>query len=308
MANRIPSFLLDKPDSDIYSEDRGKIKLSFIERGINQVADVIRSGYIQWDTATNDGFFQRLDARIKMIFLLFFAVIVSLKKEIMPEIYLGSFIFVLVLMSRLNIFSFYKKVFFLGFLFGFLIAVPSAFNVIVKGEIIFPVFQLSKDYRFWVYHIPADIGITREGISAVSMLTIRVVNSLSIAFLVLSTTPFPDIIKALKMLKVPDSFLMVITLSYKYIFIFSKTVEDMHRAKKSRLLREVNSAEARKWAAGRMGFIFRKTRLRCDEIFKAMLSRGFSEEVKIYKPRKLKSRDIIAGAILMITGVFFIWY
>jgi len=307
MANRIPRFLLEKQASHAFVESREKIKISFIEKGINQMADVIKSGYLQWETASMDGFFQKIDARIKVLFLLFFVVIVSLEKEIIPEVYLGSFFFALVLISRLNMFDFYKKVFLLGFLFGFLIAIPSAFNVIVKGEIIFPVLHLSNDYHFWVYHIPAEIGITREGLHVVAMLTLRVINSLSVAFLVLNTTTFPDIIKALKVMKVPDSFLMIITLAYKYIFIFAKTVEDMHRAKKSRLASQVSNTDARKWAAGRMGFIFNKTRMRCEEIFKAMLSRGFSEEVKLYEPGKLELRDIITGGILLIAGICFLW-
>jgi len=307
MASKIPSFLLDKPASDAFVEDKGKMKISFIEKGMNRFAGVMKSGYIQWDTASMDGYFQRIDARIKILFLIFYVVIVSLKKEIIPEIYLGSFVFALVMLSRLNIFSFYKKVILLGFFFGFLIAAPSALNLITKGEIIFPVLHLSKDYNFWVYHIPAEIGITREGLNVVAMLTIRVVNSLSISFLVLHTTTFPNIIKALKVMKVPDSFLMIITLSYKYIFIFAKTVEDMHRAKKSRLVRQVDNRDARKWVAGRMGFIFNKTRLRCEEIFKAMLSRGFSEEVKLYESRKLDSHDIITGGILLIVGIFLLW-
>ena len=307
MANRIPRFLLEKQASHAFVESREKIKISFIEKGITKMADVIKSGYIQWETASMDGFFQKIDARIKVLFLLFFVVIVSLEKEIIPEVYLGSFFFALVLISRLNMFDFYKKVFLLGFLFGFLIAIPSAFNVIVKGEIIFPVLHLAKDYHFWVYHIPAEIGITREGLHVVAMLTLRVINSLSVAFLVLNTTTFPDIIKALKVMKVPDSFLMIITLAYKYIFIFAKTVEDMHRAKKSRLASQVSNTDARKWAAGRMGFIFNKTRMRCEEIFKAMLSRGFSEEVKLYEPGKLELRDIITGGILLIAGICFLW-
>jgi cobalt ECF transporter T component CbiQ len=308
MANRIPRFLLEKPASHAFVEGREKIKISFIEKGINQMADVIKSGYVQCETASMDGFVQGIDARVKVMFLFLYVIIISLEKEIMPEVYLGSFFFALVLISRLNIYNFYKKVFLLGFLFGFLIAFPSAFNIIVKGDIIFPVLHLSKDYHFWVYHIPAEIGITREGLHVVTMLTIRVINSLSGAFLVLNTTPFPDIIKALKLMKVPDSFLMIINLAYKYIFIFAKTVEDMHRAKKSRLARQVSNTDARKWAAGRMGFIFNKTRMRCEEIFKAMLSRGFSEEVKLYEPGKLNTRDFISGGILLIIGGLFLWY
>jgi cobalt ECF transporter T component CbiQ len=306
MKNKIPSFLTEQQSSAPFVRAGGNTRMTFLEKGIHQLTDVIKSGYIQWDTASMDGFFQRLDARIKVIFLVMFIIIVSLKKEIVPEIVLAGFVFILALMSRLNIISFYKRIFFLGFLFGFLIALPSAFNIITGGEIVLPLLQFSRDYHFWIYHIPSEIGITREGLNVVAMLSLRVVNSLSLSFLVLYTTPFPDIIKALKVLKVPDGFLMVISLCYKYIFIFAKTVEDMHLAKKSRLVRHVDNDDARSWAVGRIGFIFRKTRIRCEEIFKAMLAKGFTEDIKLYDARKLSSYDLMTGGVLSLIGVIFL--
>ncbi len=271
------------------------------------MAEVIRSGYIQWEFAPADGFFQKIDARIKVIFLLLYIIIVSLKREIMPEVLIGGFVFILVLISRLHIVRFYKRVFFLGFFFGFLIALPSALNIITRGNIVFPLFNLSKDHSFWIYHVPGEIGITAEGINVVVMLTLRVLNSVSIAYLVLYTTPFPDIIRALKVLKVPDTFLIVITLAYKYIFIFTRTVEDMYLAKKSRMAGQVNNADARGWVAGRMGFVFNRTRLRCEEIFKAMTGKGFSEDIKLYEAGNLDSRDIATGCVLLMIGGVFLW-
>jgi cobalt ECF transporter T component CbiQ len=307
MKNEIPSFLLERTDHVAFVHEKGTVKMSFLEKGMTHLAEVITAAYMQWESASVDGLFQRIDARVKVIFMLAFVVIVSLKKSVLPEIYLGCFTFSLVVLSRLSIISFYRRVLVLGFFFGFLIALPSALNLITKGEIIIPLIRLSQEHQFWVYEIPGEIGVTREGINAVSMLTLRVVNSLSLAFLILHTTPFPEIIKALKVLRVPDSFLMVITLSYKYIFIFARTVEDMHLAKKSRLTQQIRSADAGKWVAGRMGFLFKKTRLRCEDIFKAMLSRGFSDDIRLYAPPMLRARDIGAACVLAVAGVFFLW-
>ena len=304
MKNEIPAFLLEKPSS---TPAQGRINTPFIERGIHHVANVIKTGYIQWETASEGNYFQKIDARVKVLFLLFFVLIVSLKKDIVPEVMIGIFVFILTMIARLNIFSLYKRVLFFGFIFGFLIALPSAFNTITKGEIIFPILHLSKTYGLWSYRLPKEIGLTREGIYGVLMLTLRVMNSLAISLFVLYTTPFHEIIKGLKVLKVPDGFLMIITLSYKYIFIFAKTVEDMHLAIKGRLAGHVSDAAARKWIAGRMAFIFRKTRLRCEEIFKAMLGRGFSGEIRIYEWRKLRARDWITGAILFMSGIIFLF-
>jgi len=306
MASRIPSFLLARSTTRSFKQGTGRVKVPFLERGMDHLAGVIRNGYAQWEFSSQNGFFQRIDARVKVLFLLFFILIVSLKREALPETCIWFFVFVLTLFSRLSILKVYKRVLFLGFIFGFLIALPSAFNVITKGEIILPIVKLPRPYAFWIYRLPSEIGITREGIHTVAMLTVRVINSLSLSFLVLYTTPFHEIVRALKVLKAPDSFLMIITLCYKYILIFSKTVEDMHLAKKNRIIRELSHTEAREWIVGRMAFIFRKARLRCEEVFKAMIGRGFSDSIKSYGLRKMRMADWYAAIFLFLAGFLFL--
>jgi energy-coupling factor transporter transmembrane protein EcfT len=307
MENRIPLFLLTRSTPGSFKQGKGKVKVPFLERGMDHLAGVIRNGYAQWECSSQNGFFQRIDARVKVLFLLFFILIVSLKRDVLPETCICFFVFVLTLFSRLSILKVYRRVLLLGFVFGFLVALPSAFNVITRGEIILPIVRLPKSYNFWIYHIPADIGLTREGIDGVAMLTLRVINSLSLSFLVLYTTPFHEVIRALKLLKVPDSFLIIMTLCYKYIFIFSKTVEDMHLAKKSRVVRELNHAEAREWIAGRMAFIFRKSRLKCEEVFKAMIGRGFSDSIKFYGFGKMRMADWFAAIFLFFAAILFLF-
>ncbi len=307
MASDIPPFLLTKPAAHTYERGRGKLKTTFIEKGIHHLAEVIRTGYVQWETATRDNFFQKIDARVKVLFLIFFIIIVSLKKDILAEALIGAFLFILMLVSRLNIFRLYKRILFLAFIFGFLVALPSAFNFITRGEIVLTVLRMPKPLSLWIYMIPAEIGLTREGLYGVIMLTLRVANSLAISFFVLNTTTFTEIIKALKILRIADGFLMILTLSYKYIFIFARMAEDMHLAKKSRLAGQVNNTDARRWIAGRMALIFKKTQLRCEDIFKAMLCRGFSNRIMIYGVGKLQARDWLAGVTFSLVGALFLW-
>ncbi len=306
MASEIPSFLLDRCSPAALKRDSGKVRVSFVEKGINHLAGVIKRGYIHSEFLSKNGLFQKIDPRIKIFFLIFFIIVVSLKKDLLSELYVSIFVFVLVLLSRLNVVTFYRRVLFFGFLFGFLIALPSAFNVITKGELILPVANLSRPYDFWIYHVPATIGITKEGLLGVAMLTMRVINSLSLSFLVLYTTPFPEIIRALKILKVPDSFLIIISLCYKYIFIFSKTIEDMYLAKRARMLREEDNRKAREWTAGRLALISRKTQLRCEEVFRAMVGRGFSDSIRLYGLLRMRPTDWASGAVLFSIGLGFL--
>jgi cobalt/nickel transport system permease protein len=307
MKNDIPLFLLNTPSSLPPAKGGGKVSLSYLDKGVESFAGVLKEGYAQWESASGKGFFYELDTRIKVVFWLFFILVVSLKKDILPELGIFLTVFVILLSSRVNLLAFYKKVFLLGFVFGFLISLPSSLNVITHGKVIFPVIILPKTFDFWRYHIPGVIGFTAEGVSVVSILTLRVINSLSLSFLILYTTPFPEIIKALKVLKIPDAFLIIISLTYKYIFIFARIVSDMHLAKKSRLAGVVKSAEARTWIAGRIAFIFKKTQLKCDEVFKAMIGRGFSGEIKLYRYQKIRGRDWVIGFFLFMVEIAFLF-
>jgi len=308
MKNDIPLFLLNTPSSVPPERGGGKVNTSYINKGIESFAGILKEGYTQWESASQKGFFHELDTRVKVVFWLFLIVVISLKKEILPELGIFFTVFSLSLFSRINLVSLYKKIFLLGFFFGFLISLPSSLNVITHGEVLMPVITLSKAYDFLgYYYIPEVIGFTGEGLSVVAMLTLRVINSLSISFLILYTTPFPEIIKALKVLKVPDAFLIIISLTYKYIFIFARIVADMHLAKKSRLAGEVNRVEARNWVAGRIAFIFRKTQLKCDDVFKAMVGRGFAGEIKLYQYQKIAGRDWAVGFFLFTLASLFLW-
>jgi cobalt/nickel transport system permease protein len=166
---------------------------------------------------------------------------------------------------------------------------------------------LSHPYKFWIYHIPQQIGLTKQGINAVMMLCLRMMNSLTFSLLVIYTTPFHRIMKALKVFRVPNTFLFVITLSYKYIFIFAKTVENMYLARKSRLVGMIRNDEARIWAAGRIAHMFRKTLSRYEEVYTAMMARGFTEEVKLSAFGDLTVVNRISCGVFFLIGLVFLW-
>lgn len=307
MKNQIPPFLLKQDSPDSFRLEGKRLRTPFLEKGMAHLAEIVKIAYAQWNATSQKGVFQKIDARIKLLFLFFFMIIISLKKDIESEIWIGLLVLLLMALSRLNLLHLYKKILFFGMVFGFLVALPSALNLFKEGEMFLPLFSFPRSYQFWIYSLPETVGFTREGVYGLGMITLRVVNSLSLTFLLLYTTPFPEIIRALKLLRVPDTFLMVIALSYKYLFIFSKTVEEMHLAKKSRLLKEPRIKEARMWLAGRMAFLFRKTRLRADEVFQAMVSRGFSDTIKVYQIKTLQPRDWIAGFSLLFIGSLLLW-
>ncbi len=284
----------------------GRVNASYLDKGIEGFAGLFTEGHAQWDLSSRKSFMHELDARIKIFFWLFLIVVISIKRAVFPEAAICVFILGLTSLSRLNLLAFYKKVLLLAFVFGFLVALPSSLNVIVPGKVILPLLNFGARRDYWIYHVPQVIGITEEGISTVSLLTLRVANSIALSFLVLYTTPFAEIIKALKVIRVPDAFLIIITMTYKYIFTFARIVSDMYLAKKARLVTMPGGKEARQWIAGRIAFVFKKTQVECEEVFKAMNARGFSGELRLYNHTMVNAKDLAIGFFLFASGIGFI--
>lgn len=303
----MPSFLIQLPPSGHPRLEGRSLRIPFVERGTVRLSEVIRTAYAQWESASREGVFQKVDARIKLLFLISFLILISLKAEILPEIAIGLFLFFLMRLSRLKVTQLYRKIIPLSLVFGLLVALPSALNLFKPGEVTLPLLHLPKSYELWIYSIPQTIGLTKEGLHGLGMLTLRLFNSLTLTLLILYTTPFQEIIRALKLFKVPDAFLIVFTLTYKYLFLFAKIVEEMHLAKKSRLLREPNAREGRRWAVGRIAFLYRKTRRRAEEVYQAMLSRGLSDRIQIQEMPRLRPRDGMVGGLLLLVAGLLLW-
>lgn len=302
MKSNIPTFLLSSSNPALMTGGGGA-DLSYLDKGIRSFTALFTEGYAQWELSSQRSFLHDLDARIKIVFWMLLIVVISLKRAVLPEAVIFIFIFTIAALCRLNLIAFYKKVLMLGFIFGFLISFPSAFNIFVPGKVMMPVITLSRTYDFWIYHIPQVIGITDRGISLVLLLSLRVLNSVSVSFLILYTTPFADIVKALKVFRVPDTFLIIISMTYKYIFTFAHIVSDMYLAKKARLVGGNGRKEARQWIAGRIVFVFKKTQLECEEVFKAMNARGFSGDIRLYYHRNLTGKDWEIGFVLFAATV-----
>lgn len=304
MKNSIPSYLLQKTDheyTDAHVKGR-RVSSTFLDKGLLGVSKVLKDTYVQWDLSGKEGLFQCLDARLKLLFLVLFAVLISLKKDIGSEVVVAVILLVLNLLSRLRVAKLYSRAALFGFIFGVLISFPSAFNIIVPGTVVVPIVTLQSSHDFLFYHIPKTIGLTGEGLHLVALLSLRVVNSLTVCLLVLYTTPLPDFIKALRLLRVPDVIVVVMTLFHKYIFVLACSLEEMHLAMKSRLVSPAHGNHARMWATDRIVYIYRKTHQTCQDVFGAMLSRGFTGEVRLPTASPVSRLDWLVGS-----GLLAIW-
>jgi cobalt/nickel transport system permease protein len=308
MGNEIPSYLLQNAAVHPGSAKVKRAKLSFLDKTIMNSASAVKSIYLQAENATKEKYIQKINPHIKIIALIYIAVVISVVSDPVRQIFITAFIFLLYILARVNIFMVYRKIFIIAFIFGFIVVLPASLNIITPGKIILNLITFAEPSHLWIYNIPLNIGFTENGFQVVLLVFLRVLNSVSFALLIVFTTPFPSFIKSFKIIGVPDTFLMIISLAYKYIFILSRTIEETYFALKSRLSGNIKNSNLRKLISGRIFFIFRRSMIIYEYTYFAMVSRGYTGKVKLHSKHPFTFIDIVTLVIVVVLGIVVILF
>jgi cobalt/nickel transport system permease protein len=303
MSEQIPSFLCRNENRTKPLIQGRRRRLPFLDRTLQKLAEFIKDGYIQVESVSKRGLLQTLDPRTKLIFLISFVVLASFLRQIPALALMLIFILLLYPLSGLKLLSSLQKAFWPVFIFGFVVIAPAMLNIVSGGEIRLQLIQFEHAHNFWIYHIPAKIGISNEGIQLVAKLFLKITNSILLTLLVINTTSFAEIIKALRIFKIPDIMLLSVTLSYKFIFILARTTEETYFALRARWLRQSNDLESSKIVAGRIAYVFRKSWIKYEEIYRAMIARGFSGKVNLCYAGKFAYRDLLFTLLFLSVGL-----
>lgn len=304
MVNKIPSFLLNNEPNAQENLKVKKSNFTFLDKTIRSSAKAVKSIYIQAENSSKSKV--NISPITKLFSLLYLVIIISLTNKLSSQLIFTAFILFLYILSGIKIWQVYRKIIIIAFFFGFLVVLPASLNIIVNGNIIFNIITLSKPYHIWIYHIPQTIGFTSEGINIVMIMFFRVLNSVSLTLLVVYTTPLMGLIKSLKILRVPDSFIMIITMTYKFIFILCKTIEETYLAFMSRLMNHIKNKHIRELIAGRIFFIFKRSMNNFEHTYQAMVSRGYDGKVTVINNNRMRFIDIILLIIIFAFGVLII--
>ena len=260
------------------------------------------------DHSQKPGLLQGLDARVKLLGVLLLVVCTSLLHSI-PLIYgLYGLTLVLALLSRIQAAFFVKRVWLVLPFFVGLIALPATLNIFTPGEKAATLFSLGKEYRLGPYFIPAEISMTRQGISVALLLVGRVATSMSLALLLPLTTSWADLLKAVRSLGVPQIYVQTLGMALRYLFLLSQVVREMHIAKKSRTIRPGKTKTEQRWIAGQVGTLFKRSMQLSAEIHRAMMARGYQGEVRILSIFRIRKRDYIWTAFCASLSGFLIYF
>lgn len=217
----------------------------------------------------------RLDARVKFVLTLAFILTVALTPIGAWPIYILLFALILAIeiLSDLGaMFVLKRAVLALPFV---LAALPVMFTT--PGTTLLE-FSLGS----WTFLI------TQEGLARFISITLKSWISVQAAILLAASTPFPDLLVAMRAVKIPRLLVAIFGLMWRYLFVL---VDEALRLLRARAARSGHAAQpglqpggSLTWrarvAGGMAGNLFMRAFERSDRIYVAMLSRGYDGEVR----------------------------
>ena len=270
---------------------------NFIDCTIRGVLSFLKESIFAYEYATKKGFLQSLDPRIKVITFLLFITGVLFAKSITISLFLYAVCLTLAYFSNIDMGFFLKRTWIFIPIFSIFIAIPALFNAFTPGE---PIFIISIS--------GIKMSITRQGLAVSTLFVIRVISSVSFTVLLSITTKHFALLKVLRIFKVPQVFIMTLGMCYRYIFLFLEVVENTYLAIKSRVGTHSHHKKGHHIVAWNISSLWCKSYYLNQDVYNAMLSRGYTGEPVILDNFQTKLRDwiwLVFASIFFVTILFY---
>ncbi len=230
--------------------------------------------------------FHTMDPRVKIPVALGFSVILAVTDK-SPVLILGSiFAVLLVLLARLNLRQVLPRLLIVNTFVAFLwILLPFSF----PGR---PLFS------FW------GLQVTREGIDACVMITVKSNAIVLASMALLSTSTVFGLVHGLHHLRVPDKLVHLFFFSFRYIHVIHMEYHKIINAMKARGFEPGTGIHTYKAYAYLIGTLFLKSSERSKRIYQAMICRGFDGTFWFFQHFSFRKQDLLA---LIFMGLYIVF-
>jgi cobalt/nickel transport system permease protein len=246
-----------------------------LEDALHSITETLERALFAEEISLRPGQLQGVDARVKVLGVLALLIGVSLSRSLWVILALYVLAFVLALVSAIPADFFIRRVWLALPFFTGLIVLPALF--ITPGPAL--------------VHLPLGLVITHTGVTTDLFLLLRVSTSLSLVMLLILTTPWNTVLSALSVLYIPDVFILILGMTYRYIYLLLHITNDMFLSRKSRVIGRLTGGEERHMLASVSATLLTKSLNLSSEVYLAMQSRGFRGAIVTLKPFHMLRRD-----------------
>ncbi len=136
---------------------------------------------------------------------------------------------------------------------------------------------------------PWTLIITLEGAERLASIVLKAWLSVQMAIVLTASTPFPDLLLAMRAIKIPRLLVAIVGLMWRYLFVLVDEALRLMRAREARSGFRISATRNRPggslaWRArvtgGMVGNLFLRSFDRAERIYAAMAARGYDGEVR----------------------------
>lgn len=256
---------------------------------LKSLSRALSRAVISEQTARRPGVMQSLDPRVRVLgtLLLVIAVVVVHKIAVLLTLFAGAI--VLALVSSITLRTLTLRVWLVVLAFTGVIALPSLF--LTPGE-----------------PLSAVSSITRQGLHTAVMLIARVETAVTFTTVLVLTTAWAQILKALRSLGMPKEVMMMLAMAHRYIFLLAETATQMFESRESRRVGTLRGSEQRRLVVQSAGVLMSKSMDLSQEVFLAMQSRGYRGDLPSLTERRLLPRNYLAMLAFAGVVILAIWW
>jgi cobalt ECF transporter T component CbiQ len=231
---------------------------------------------------------QSLDPRVRAVgtFLLVIAVVLVHKIAVLLALFAAAV--TLALASAITLRTLALRVWIVVLTFTGLIGFPALF--LTPGD-----------------PLSVSSPITRPGLYTATMLIARVETAVTFTTVLVLTTPWTQILRALRSLGVPKEVVMMLAMANRYIFLLAETATQMFESRESRRVGVLQGPEQRRVIAQTAGVLMSKSLDLSQEVFLAMQSRGYRGDVLSVTEQRTLPRDYLAMLTFVAVAALAIW-
>ncbi len=152
---------------------------------------------------------------------------------------------------------------------------------------------------------PVTLTISGEGIRMFTTVALKSWLSVQAALLLTFTTPFHNLVDALRRLRLPEVMVAIIGFMYRYLAVLSDEASRLMRARASRSAGRLDGTRgggSLRWRAGvtgsMVGTLFLRSYERSERIYAAMQARGFAGTFRHLHGRAVSRGEWVAFGFL----------
>ncbi len=251
--------------------------------------------------ARRAGLLQSLDARVKLLSVLALLVTATFLRHVPSLWLLAALAVTAAAVSRVKVGILFNRVWwFLPGLFV-IVALPAIFSFVTPGRALLTIYHVEQAPHLAAFRLPSELAVTRQGAAAAALLVSRVSVGVLLAVCLTLTTRWQSLLKA-AYTQATAPFVLITAMSYRYVFLLLRIMEDMYLARRARTISPRPLAAERRWIGGSVACLFSRSRRLTDRVYAAMLARGYRGEPKALAESRLGAREAgwIAACALVI--------